>query len=202
VILAVSGLCLLLVATWYVVCLPAAKVHDRPLPVVASVPAFTLTERSGRTVSREDLLGKVWVADFVFTTCTGPCPEMTLRMRSLQETLKRTKRDITLVTVTVDPVTDTPKVLQRYADKFGADPERWLFLTGDDERFIHNLVLKGFLQALAPATEDSPIIHSTRFVMIDRQGRIRGSHDGLDVEERDQLLHDLDKLLGEGRDGA
>jgi len=201
-ILVISGVCIGLLAIWYAVCRPAAKVHDRPLPVIATVPDFTLIDRSEREVSRSDLLGRVWVADFVFTTCTGPCPEMTMRMRSLQKTLKKTRRDVTLVTVTVDPETDTPKVLQRYAKKYDADPDRWLFLTGPDEAFIHKLVLKGFLQALAPATEDSPIIHSTRFVMVDKQGRIRGSHDGLNVEERGQLLHDLDKLLAEDGGGA
>jgi len=202
VILAVTGVCVALLGIWYTVCRPAAKVDERPLPVVANVPDFTLTERSGREVSRGDLLGKVWVADFVFTSCAGPCPELSLRMRSLQKTLEETHRDVTLVTVSVDPKTDTPKVLRRYADKFEADPEKWLFLTGPDDAYIHDLVVKGFLLSFAPATQSSPLMHSTRIVMVDREGRIRGSHDGLDVDERDQLLADLDKLLAEGHDGA
>lgn len=182
---------------WLISNSSSMHLDDRPLPVIARVPDFSLTERSGSTVTRADLLGKVWVADFVFTSCAGPCPEMSLRMRSLQETLKDTGRDVTLVTFTVDPTRDTPKVLARYAEKYGADPTRWLFLTGPDDQTIQDLVKKGFLQALAPATPDSPIIHSTRFVLIDRRGRIRAAPEGLDVSARDQLLHDLDKLLNE-----
>ncbi len=182
---------------WLAIGRPGSNLDDRPLPVISRVPDFSLIERSGATVTRADLLGKVWVVDFVFTSCAGPCPEMTLRMRSLQETLRQTNRDVTLVTVTCDPARDTPRILARYADKYHADPKQWLFLTGSNEEAIHDLILKGFLQALAPATKDSPIIHSTRFVLVDKMGRIRKAHEGLDVTVRDQLLHDLDKLLSE-----
>lgn len=182
---------------WMVARGGAAKLDDSPLPLIAPVPSFSLTERSGEIVTDGDLRGRVWVVDFVFTTCAGPCPEMSMRMRSLQGTLKETERDVTLVTISVDPATDTPKVLARYADKYHAEADRWLFLTGESESEIRTLVLDGFLQALSPATERSPIIHSTRFVMVGRNGHIRGFHDGLDVSVRDQLLHDLDKLLNE-----
>lgn len=186
-----------LMVVWWGVRGNGPKLDDAPLPIVAKVPGFSLTERSGATVTRDDLLGKVWVVDFVFTSCAGPCPEMSMRMRSLQKTLIDTARDVTLVTITVDPKTDTPKVLARYAQKYHADEHRWLFLTGDEESKVRDLILKGFLQAIAPATKDTPIIHSTRFVLVDRRGRIRGFHDGLDVSMREQLLHDLDKLLHE-----
>jgi len=189
-------------ALWLVSGGPASSLDDRPLPVISRVPDFSLIERSGATVTRADLLGKVWVVDFVFTSCAGPCPEMTLRMRSLQQTLKETGRDVILVTVTVDPTRDTPKILAHYADKYHADAKRWLFLTGADEQGIHDLILRGFLQALAPATQDSPIIHSTRFVLVDKRCRIRAAHEGLDVATRDQLLHDLDKLLSEDAGGV
>ena len=186
-----------LLVVWWVSRMGGHKLDDAPLRVFAEVPAFSLTERSGATVTRDDLLGKVWVVDFVFTSCAGPCPEMSMRMRSLQNTLIDTNRDVTLVTITVDPMTDTPKVLARYADKYRAEEDRWLFLTGDNEPEIRNPVLKGFLQAISPATKNSPIIHSTRFVLVDRRRRIRGFHDGLAVSEREQLLHELDKLLKE-----
>ncbi len=185
-----------LIAAW-LVARGGTKLDDAPLPVIAKVPVFSLIERSGASVTGDDLLGKVWVVDFVFTACAGPCPEMSMRMRSLQGTLMETGRDVTLVTITVDPKTDTPKVLARYAKKYRAEADRWLFLTGESEPQIRKLVLEGFLQAISPATEDSPIIHSTRFVMVGKRGHIRGFHDGLDVTVRDQLLYDLDKLLAE-----
>ncbi len=168
-----------------------------PLPTVATIPDFTLLERSGRTVTRDDLLGGVWVANFIFTSCRGPCPELTLRMRSLSRTLQETNRDVRVVSITVDPEIDTPAVLARYADRHHADPDRWWFLTGERERDVRKLVREGFLQALAPATQSGPIIHSTRVVLIDRQGRIRGWHDGLDATAKPLILRDLDALLAE-----
>ena len=139
-----------------------------PLPIVATLPDFALIERSGRTVTRDDLLGGVWVASFIFTSCRGPCPELTLRMRSLARTLAETERDVRVVSITVDPEIDTPAVLGRYADRHHADPDRWWFLTGEGERDVRRLVLEGFLQPLSPATQSGPIIHSTRVVLIDR----------------------------------
>ena len=103
---------------------------------------FSLTERSGRTVTNADLAGKVWIASFVFTRCTGGCPQVSGTMVRLQEAF-RNESDIRLVTFTVDPERDNPAELKEYAEHFGADPERWLFLTGS-EKLIHQLIQKGF----------------------------------------------------------
>ncbi len=92
-----------------------------------SVPDFTFIERSSREVKSQELAGKVWVADFVYTSCGGFCPVMTEKMRKLQDMLPK---DIRLVSFSVDPDTDTPAVLAEYAKRYGADPDRWLFLTG------------------------------------------------------------------------
>ncbi len=167
-----------------------------PLPRIAPAPAFTLTERSGAAVSHEDLLGHVWVADFIFTTCAGPCPELTLRMRSLQESLEG-RDGVSLVTFTVDPTYDTPEVLQKYAKRYHADPARWLFLTGTDEGAIQSMIQKGFLQTVIPASHEGPIIHSTYLVLVDRAGQIRGFYEGLDPATKPRLLGDIDTLLDE-----
>ena len=95
------------------------------LPVLAPVPDFSLTGQNGQAVSRTDLRGLVWVADFVFTSCTGPCPELTLRMRSLQKSLRKAGPGVKLVSFSLDPETDTPAVLTRYAERYHADPDRW-----------------------------------------------------------------------------
>ena len=141
------------------------------------VGPFSLTERSGKTVTQADLLGKVWVASFVFTRCTGPCPQVTGTMARLQSELGKEK-DVRLVTFTVDPEHDDPKELTEYASHFQADPERWLFLTGK-EKTIHRLVNKGFKVGVErnkdkDATPGTAIGHDPRLVLVDRQGHIRG----------------------------
>src|SRR5437870_2233818 len=97
-----------------------------------SVADFALTERSGQTVRRADLLGKTWVAAFIFTRCAGPCSQVTGAMAHLQHDLAGIK-GVVLVSFTVDPEFDRPAVLRSYADRFQADPRDWLFLTGKQE---------------------------------------------------------------------
>src|SRR5947209_4017197 len=111
---------------------------------LGEVPAFELTERSGRPVSEETLRGKVWVASFIFTRCTGNCPQVTRTMEDLQKDLHLARRDdVRLVTFTVDPDRDRTKELQVYAEHFHADPGKWLFLTGSKEQ-IYGLLRDGF----------------------------------------------------------
>src|SRR5947208_7031811 len=111
---------------------------------LGKVPAFELTERSGHTVSDATLRGKVWIASFVFTRCTGPCPQVSRTMERLQKELNLARRDdLRLVTFTVDPERDQPRELQDYAHHFQADPDKWLFLTGKKEE-MHRLLREGF----------------------------------------------------------
>ena len=172
--------------------------HPSVLRKIANVPPFMLTERSGKSVTNSDLAGKVWVADFVYTTCPGPCPLVTAGMGEIQ---KETAGDpnLRLVSFTVDPQTDTPPVLAAYADKFGADPKRWLFLTGP-EKPLYELIQNGFYQAV----EDNrgqplqpgqfTVTHSTRLVLVDAEGIMRGFYDGLSQDSRDELLHAIKAL--------
>lgn len=171
------------------------------VPIYGTVPPFSLMERSGRTIHLSDLRGEVWVVDFIFTTCPGPCPVMTGRMKRLQEELAG-KQDVRLVSVTVDPETDTPAVLSQYADRFGADHNRWLFLTGS-EQAIHSLATDGLhlaVQENVPGSgvpDQGPIVHSTRFVLIDRMGRMRGYYDSTDPESMHELLAGIGQVLKE-----
>ena len=180
----------------------ASRRAPQPLAIIGEVPAFSLTERDGRTVSLDDLRGSVWVANFIFTRCAGPCPELTLRMGSLQRALRgiapaQDHAGVKLVSFTLDPQYDTPKVLTAYADRSHADPRRWLFLTGPDQTAIHKLIREGFLQTVMPANGGDPIIHSTYFVLIDRNGYIRGYYDGLDAASKPHILQDVERLLSE-----
>ena len=155
------------------------------------VPDFSLIDQNERTVKLGDLAGKVWVADFIFTNCGGTCPSMTDRMRRLQEVLPA---EIRLVSFTVDPSRDTPKVLGEYAKQHGAG-DRWLFLTGGRDA-LYDLSIKGFKLALddSTGTETEPITHSSRFVLVDKQGQIRGYYSGTEEEELQRLSADVKKL--------
>lgn len=176
---------------------------DTALPQYGRVPDFSLTERSGRPVTAADLHGRIWVANFIFTKCDGMCPILSTKMAALQRQLQGGDRagagdvsgsTVQLVSVSVDPVHDTPAVLRRYAERFGADGERWLFVTGARSD-VHRLVRDGFhlsIEELAPeeaarARVTEPIIHSDRFVLVDRQLEIRGYYHGTDEADMSEL---------------
>lgn len=208
----------------------AAEDDLRPFGIV---PEFTLRERSGTLVTKADLLGKVWVADFIFTRCADECPLVSQRMARLQAAFA-TQAAFRLVSITVDPEHDTPEVLSRYAANFGAEAQRWLFLTGD-KTAIYRLVRAGFrlgvvepneqrqssipllpsrlrrlaasvfTPAIAWAHHDTghqekgrqAILHSLRFVLVDRQGQIRGYYDSNDEEALRRLQRHVKRLLQE-----
>jgi protein SCO1/2 len=139
------------------------------------VPDFTLpgaTANGPATLSLTNLKGHPWVADFIFTHCSGPCPMMTAKMAELQKVLPDKVR---LITFTVDPDRDDPTVLAEYARQFDADPVRWFFLRAD-KATLYKLVFEGFKLPMMedPAAESGfRVIHSTKFVLVDGQGRIR-----------------------------
>ncbi len=160
-----------------------------------SVPDFALTERSGQTVKLADFAGKVWVADFFYTTCPGPCPMMSSRLGEVQKELG-TEPDLRLVSISTDPEKDTPEVLKLYAGKFHAS-DRWLFLTGE-KAGIYALAREGFKLPIAePASAGGQIIHSTRLMLIDRAGSVRGFYEATGETGVRDLIRDIRRLLGE-----
>ena len=163
-------------------------------PVMWSVPDFTLTNRDGRTVTLKDLQGTPWIADFIFTRCPASCPMMTARLARFNRTLPR-DLPVRLVSFSVDPKNDTPAVLQTYAQSFKA-PDRWLFLTGDGEQ-LYRLSKEGFKLGVEINPEPNtlePVLHSTRFVLVDGEGRIRGYYEAFDEESMKKLERDLKTL--------
>jgi len=162
-----------------------------------SVPQFSLIERSGKTTTLADLRGTIWIADFIYTTCQDTCPMQTAEMAQLQEHWKD-RAGLKLVSFSVDPEKDTAEVLSRYANRYKADSQRWLFLTGAREE-IGRLVQEGFrLSAVALSSEgkkDSVIMHSPRFVLIDKQAEIRGYYDSRDPQAIQRLKKDATSLM-------
>lgn len=163
----------------------------KPLPILGSVPAFQLTAQSGQAFDSRSLAGHVWVADFIYTTCPGPCPMMSSRMNTLQASTAKTP-DVKLVSFTVDPENDTPPVLAEYGKHFKAEPARWSFLTGD-RAVLNDLGLNTFhLNSV-----DGSLVHSTRFALVDRQGRVRGYYSSEEDGFLPKLLHGLRQLEAE-----
>jgi protein SCO1/2 len=174
---------------------PALERLDRYGPT----PEFSLVERSGKTVSANDLRGHVWIVDFIYTNCRDTCPLQTRAMAVLQSALQP-YADFRSVSITVDPLTDSPALLSRYADRHSADSERWLFLTGEI-REIRRIVQDGFRLSAAPVEGQNPgpvVFHSARFVLVDRDGEIRGYYDSNDPQAMRRIRKDARQLLANG----
>jgi cytochrome oxidase Cu insertion factor (SCO1/SenC/PrrC family) len=159
------------------------------LPVIFDAPGFALTDQSGQSYTAEALEGHWWIADFMFTACQGACPIMTRAMQDIYLEFKGNS-ELHFVSFSVDPDNDTPDVLADFAKQYNADYDRWRFLTGPVET-MHQLSYDGFkLGSL-----NDPTDHSTRFVLVDPQGRIRGFYDALDNADMTQLKEDLHAAL-------
>ena len=159
-----------------------------PLHILGSVPRFQLTDQSGQAFDSSTLAGHVWVANFIYTTCPGPCPMMSSKMHGLQVATSNFP-DIKLISFTVDPADDTPPVLAEYSKRFAADSSRWTFLTGEQAK-LNDLGVNAFHLN----TVDGSLIHSTRFALVDRQGRIRGYYASDEPGFHDALLRDLRRM--------
>ena len=172
----------------------------RELPRLGELPDFELraaTAVAQSHFSSRDLIGRPWVADFIFTSCAGPCPALSSRMAVLHKSLPR---EFGFLSFTVDPDRDSPEILQGYAARFGADPRRWYFLTGDKAR-LYRLLREGFKIA-AVANSKAPlgfqVTHSTKFVLLDCRKTIRGYYDGDDPTALARLQKDAGRLPQEG----
>ena len=156
---------------------------------------FTFTDQTGQQVTRDDLLGKPWIASFIFTKCAGPCPKVTASMQSLFK--KYVDQGVKFVSFTVDPARDTPEVFAQYATHYEADPESWFFLTGDRDK-IYSIIHGSFLM---PAMEDPDpkpgyeIIHTTNVCLVDPTGRVVGKYNSTDGVEMVKLRRELKKML-------
>jgi len=256
-VLALAGVIGIAVWTWQGARRGQGSEDDRPLEglkIFGTVPDFSLPERGGRRITLAEIRGKVWIVNFIYTHCTDTCPLQSARMAQLQAEFSA-EPDLRLVSITVDPEQDTPQVLAEYAGRFGADRDRWLFLTGE-KKALYTLALEGFRLSVAdpgetvqpppgrpapagrsdarpgqsliprrapgrvearilpdaviwlvspdvafahPGHPGKPFIHSSRFVLVDRQARIRGYYHSDDEAALGRLRRDVKTLLREDR---
>ena len=168
----------------------------KPLPVFGDVPDFSLTRETGGMVSKKSLEGNLWIADFIYTGCAEACPMLSTKMAELQKRTSLFSTVPSLVSFSVDPETDTQERLQEYATRYGADPARWMFLTGDTQ-VIQKTVTEGFkLSAVKSSDDPTTIFHANKFVLVDRRGRIRGYFD-TDDAGLNALTQSIRRLEGE-----
>ena len=170
----------------------AACTSSSPLPSLGLVPDFTLTDQAEHEFRSADALKrKVWIADFIFTHCPGPCPRMTSLLRKVEDQLSD-EPDVRFVSFTVDPSRDTPQVLADYARQFKVREGQWFFLTGT-EQALNQLSQHAFKLG----DVDGKLEHSTRFVIVDKFGRIRAYYTTQSLEVVPQIVADARALLKE-----
>ena len=168
------------------------------LPVLSYVPSFSFDNQEGRPVTDKDLAGKVYVAEYFFTTCKGICPRMNVNMKKLSGDYAN-EAGFRILSYTVDPETDSVGRMKRYADSIGADPQRWLFLTGRKDSLYH-LARNGYLlddpknNAL---NINEQFLHTQFVALVDKGGRVRKIYDGLKKDELEELEKDISVLLKE-----
>ncbi len=180
----------IIVGYWYWV----DVVHKKPpLPSFGVAPPFSLIAEDSSVFTNNRLMGKVTIADFIFTTCAGACPFMSSQMAELQKNLMDEPK-VQLLSISVDPETDTPPVLAEYGKQYGAVRGKWIFLTGDKGQ-IFRLAREGFHLAVnADTGEGGGILHSQKFVLIDDRSAIRGYYDSEDSLAMSSLLNDTKRL--------
>jgi cytochrome oxidase Cu insertion factor (SCO1/SenC/PrrC family) len=181
---------LLLCSLFTIACInPASK-----LPEYGHVPSFKMTDSQGHPFDSSELANKVWVVDFIYTNCPGPCPLMTSKMHRLAQQLKfeqqaKNDSDVRLVSISVDPARDTPAVLNAYAHHFGGPTPQWIFLTGTPDT-VHLLAHDVFKVGDIISRMD----HSTRFMVVDKKGDVRGYYSVFDQDGMQSLLRDVSAL--------
>ena len=161
----------------------------KELPEIGNVPQFEFTNSDGNIVTLDNLKGKVWVADFIFTTCTMACPMMTGNMNIVHKKFKKND-NVRLVSISVYPEYDTPEVLKNYASQYDADTEKWLFLTGKEDA-VKDIIRDGF----KIGDYEDIIFHSEKFALVDKKGIIRAYYNGMKSEDMKQLEKDINVLL-------
>lgn len=169
----------------------ACTISANKLPNYGSVPPFQMTDSEGHGFDSKRLKGKLWVADFIYTSCPGPCSRMTSQMHKVQQQVTGQK-DVWLVSISVDPQHDSPPVLNDFARRFGGPSDNWVFLTGSPKT-VHVLAHEVFHVGDLISKMD----HSTKFTLVDKRGDIRGYYSSVDGDSIPAMLRDLAVLRKE-----
>jgi protein SCO1/2 len=163
--------------------------------VYHSIPAFSFINQEGKTITGNDLSGKIYVANFFFATCPKICPKMTDQLKRVQDAYKGVD-EIKILSHTVDPEHDSVSVLKAYAASHGADNKQWWFLTGNKDS-IYSIAREGYLVPAAQGKSANDFFHTQDLILLDKEKHIRGIYDGLEPAEVDTLIDEIKVLLHE-----
>ena len=177
--------------------------QPKKLPILGNpghtVRDFSFMNQEGQTITKKDVDGKIRVVEYFFTTCKGICPKMNENMAKVYQAF-RGNSQVLILSHSVDPKKDTVEAMKAYSLRFDADPKQWLFLTGDKKE-LYDMAHYSYLVTAADdtATVDiaSDFIHTDRFVLVDKGGRIRGQYEGTNIGSVNQLIGDIKELLKE-----
>ena len=159
------------------------------------VKDFSATNQDNKPFGLEDLKGKVWISDFIFTSCVDVCPPMTSNLVKLQKMVNdEDLKNVEFVSFSVDPAVDTPEVLTRYAEQFQVNFQNWDFLTGYSQEYIENFALKNYKALVKKPQEGNQVIHGTSLYLVDQEGHIKKSYDGYKDVPFDEIIHDMKAL--------
>jgi protein SCO1 len=190
--------------------------HDHPLPILGNryavakevngqlitdtvyqyIPPFSLVNQDSQVITNQNVLGKICVVDFFFTSCPTICPVMKKEMIRVYEKYKGNSQ-IIILSHTIDPEFDTISLLKDFATRLGADGKQWMFLTGNKDSIYHLAEQGYYATAMPDSTEPGGYVHSGGFILIDKEQRVRGIYDGTNSKSVDELLRDMDILLKE-----
>jgi protein SCO1/2 len=192
---------ILLAAVFMTYYYKTTREQPKVLPVLGNpghtVDTFSFINQDGKIITQNNVKGKICVVEYFFTTCKGICPKMNENMRDVYQAF-RGNRDILILSHTVDPLKDTVIAMKAYSMKFDADPEQWLFLTGDKKK-LYDMARFSYLVTAVDDTANvdikSDFIHTNRFVLVDKKGHVRGSYIGTDKNGVNQLIGDIKQLL-------
>ncbi|MGG0669763.1 SCO family protein [Sporosarcina koreensis] len=159
------------------------------------VASFSFTDQNGEPFGTDQLLGKVWIANFVFTNCNSVCTPMSHKMADLQTAAKEQGLEVEFVTFTVDPDSDTPQVLKDYLGQFSDDESNWHLLTGYSQEAIEKLALNQFQTIVQMSGESGQVIHGTNFYVISQQGHIVDEFSYIEESFKDQILDKVERLV-------
>lgn len=185
-------------------------INEKPLPIFGerffdgkdtvyhTVSSFSLLDQDSVEITRATVEGKIYVADFFFTSCRTICPKMKVQMKRVYDAIEDIE-DVVILSHTIDPEYDNVARLKKFSSRIGIKTDKWHFLTGNKDSIFRLAQTRYYASAMEDENEPDGYIHSGAFLLVDRQGRLRGKYDGTVPEETDRLIGDIKKLrvLGE-----
>ena len=182
----------LLILIFFTIVLSACGQQELEDPVDWETGSFDATTQDGESWSMEEMEGKVWIADFVFTSCNTVCPPMTRNMSQLQQQMEEEGLDVEFVSFSVDPEVDDPETLKTFAESHGADFSNWTFVTGYDQETIETFAEESFHIIVDKPEGEEQVTHGTQFFLVDEEGTIKQYYSGDQDVPYEQIIEDTE----------